>query len=281
MSSRGGFRSRRRSPPRRRRRGWDASGVQAPRKQSPPNPPAAAARIDKRPRQGSGERHETGQSEAPGRACGKAHLFDGPFRAGLRAAPDLGRCETVERFVEGRVDRHELALQVRREIGDLDPVSPGDAHDLVAVGVGLGGFREIEQAAVPARELHALIAERSGPAADRVERIEQGRIARELSEVDGRALHGFHGSVSHSLPTRVGGRVNRTNGGRTGMPASAPRPDVPASPPLTPPHPRGERALVQKRVREVVILGVVLRDQLRVEHIGPAHRRVGVEVRPR
>src|SRR5918993_167656 len=47
-----------------------------------------------------------------------------------------------------------------------------------------------------------------------------------------------------------------------------------------PPRRGGARCL-ERRVREVVLLRVVLRDQLRVEHVGAAHRRVGVEMRRR
>jgi hypothetical protein len=60
-----------------------------------------------------------------------------------------------------------VALYGRR---DLNASTLEDALDLVAIGIALGGPGKVEQAAVPARDLHALVAEIGGPAGDAGER---------------------------------------------------------------------------------------------------------------
>ena len=53
----------------------------------------------------------------------------------------------------------ELALQMGAELGDREPV-PGDgALHLVAVGLAPSRLLEVEQPAVPARDLHTLVAQ--------------------------------------------------------------------------------------------------------------------------
>ena len=50
------------------------------------------------------------------------HLVDRPLGARLRVAAHFRRREGVEAGVIGRIDRDELALQMGRELGDLDAV---------------------------------------------------------------------------------------------------------------------------------------------------------------
>ncbi len=89
----------------------------------------------------------------------------------------FGRREGVESLVVGRVHRDELALQVRRELGDREPVARGDAFDFVTIGLRVRGLGEVEEPPVPGWNLHASKAQRGRPHADRVERIERRRIA--------------------------------------------------------------------------------------------------------
>ena len=67
------------------------------------------------------------------------------------------------------MDCDELALQMRRQLGDREAMTGGDSLDLVAIGSRIGCLDQIKQARVPARYLHPPVAERSGPATNRVE----------------------------------------------------------------------------------------------------------------
>jgi hypothetical protein len=54
------------------------------------------------------------------------------------------------------VDRHQLTLQVGAELGDLDAVGAGDPGELVAVGLRRRRLLQVDQPAVPRRQLNAL-----------------------------------------------------------------------------------------------------------------------------
>src|SRR6266576_2881997 len=83
-----------------------------------------------------------------------------------------------------------------RQLGDLEATLGEDALDLVTVGLALGSFREVEQAAVPAWDLHALEAEGGGPAGDGLQVVERRRIARELRQENGRPFDRPHRASS-------------------------------------------------------------------------------------
>jgi hypothetical protein len=119
-------------------------------------------------------------------------LVDGPFLPGLGVAAHFRCGEGVEDGVVGRVDGHQLALQVRRQLGDLDSRLAADAGDLVAIIFRCRRLAEIEQSGVPGGDLDALVAERGGPFGDRFQRIERRRVAAELGEKDRRSLHRLH-----------------------------------------------------------------------------------------
>src|SRR5690606_11963304 len=79
-----------------------------------------------------------------------------------------------------------------RELGQRDRGVGVRALDLVAIGVALRRALQIEQAPVPARDLHPLIAEIRRPFRDARERVERRPIARELGEKDRRPLDRLH-----------------------------------------------------------------------------------------
>src|SRR5262245_61206012 len=91
---------------------------------------------------------------------------------------------------------HELALQVRGQLGHLKPAFAQDALHLVAVGLALGCLGEVEQALIPAWNLDALEAESRGPAGDGLQIVERRRIARELRQEYGRPLDRPHRASS-------------------------------------------------------------------------------------
>ena len=116
-------------------------------------------------------------------------LLDGPLLPRLAVLPHRRRRESVESLVEGGVHGDELALQVGRQLRDHQAVARHRPGDLVAIGLRLGGLGEIEEPRVPGGDLHALVAQSGRPAADRVEGIERGGVARELRQEQARAFH--------------------------------------------------------------------------------------------
>ena len=130
---------------------------------------ALRPRIDERPGERAGEGGVRLQPQPLRSLGGVQHLFDRPFLPRGRVAVHFRRREAVERFVEGRVHRDELALQMRGELGDGEPVTRRDSRELVAIGLRRSGLGEIDEATVPGGNLHALVTERSRPFADRIE----------------------------------------------------------------------------------------------------------------
>jgi hypothetical protein len=109
-----------------------------------------------------------------------------------RPTAHFRRGEGVELGIVDRVDRNELALEMGGELGDLDARLGADPLHLVAIGLRRGGLLEVEQAAVPSRDLDALVAVTGGPLGHRLQRIIGRGVAGELGEQDARALHGLH-----------------------------------------------------------------------------------------
>src|SRR5262245_117672 len=124
-------------------------------------------------------------------------LLDRPRRACRRLAADFGRREGIEGGVVRGMHGDQLALQMRRELGDLEPALGQDAFHLVTVGLALGRLLEIEEASVPAWDLDALETEPRSPAGDALEVVEWRCIASELRQEDGRTFDRFHGAKLH------------------------------------------------------------------------------------
>jgi len=119
-------------------------------------------------------------------------LLDRPGLAGLGLALDRGRREGVELLVEGGMDGDQLTLQVGGQLGDLQAMLGDLGGQVVAVGLRLGGLGQIDDARVPARQLHTDVAELGSPGADRVEAVEGRLVAHELCEEESGAFnHGI------------------------------------------------------------------------------------------
>lgn len=85
-----------------------------------------------------------------------------------------------------------------RKLGDLNAVLLAGSDQLLAVVDAVGGLLEIDEPAVPGRNLHAFVTEFRRLGADRVECIERRLVAGELSEEDRGSLDRFHGRSSFS-----------------------------------------------------------------------------------
>lgn len=108
-------------------------------------------RIDVGPEQGAGKGGVGGESETLAGARGEFQLFDGPFGALTRFAAQCGRGEVVEQAVEGRVHRHQLPLQVRRQLTDDHTCAGADGDQLVAVILTVSGALQIDEASAEGR----------------------------------------------------------------------------------------------------------------------------------
>ncbi len=134
------------------------------------------------PQQRAGEGGVRAQPQPPACARGHADLLLGPFGALGGLAVELGRRENVEQFVIGRMDRDELALEVRRELADRDAGLGADAGDLVAIILAVGGALEVDQPAVPRRHLDPDIAQVRRPFRHRRQAVERRPVAHELRQ---------------------------------------------------------------------------------------------------
>ena len=140
------------------------------------------------PGQRAGEGRHRRQPHALRRLQRHAHLLHRPLLPRLRVAAHLRRREAVEERVIGRMHRHQLPLQVRRELGHLDAVGLGHALDLVAIVLRGRRLLQVEELPGPGRHLHADIAAVGRPPGDPVPGVEGRRVAGELSEEQRRAL---------------------------------------------------------------------------------------------
>src|SRR5213593_1224850 len=91
-------------------------------------------RIKVGPRQGTRERGMLGHAEPARGARRELHLLDRPGGPRRPIAADFGRREGVESGVVRGMHGHQLALQMRRQLGHLEPALGEDAFYLVTVG---------------------------------------------------------------------------------------------------------------------------------------------------
>ena len=157
------------------------------------------------PGQRAGEGHVRGQPQI-GRSLGRQHhLLDCPLLPQRRVAPHLGRGKAVKARVVGRVHRHQLALQMGGQLGDLQPVASQNALYLLAIGFALRRLLQVKQARVPTRNLHPLVAQTRRPGGNRIQRIEGRGIPRKLGQKNSRSFDGFHGAPRYGCG--IGGRA--------------------------------------------------------------------------
>jgi len=131
--------------------------------------------------------------------CSTAHSVRacGPLGARLQVAANLRGGEGVEQLVVGRMHGHELPLKVGSQLGDLQAV--GLRPEVVAVGLRLGGHADVDDAAVPRGQLHALVAEALGPGGDVRQRIERRLVAHELGKKDSGSFDLRHVHLSETI----------------------------------------------------------------------------------
>ena len=88
--------------------------------------------------------------------------------------------------------RHQLALQMGGQLSQLQTVGGQGTEYFITISLALGGAFQIEQATVPRRNLHTLVAQTSGPVRDMLQAVERSSISGELRQEYCRTLDGFH-----------------------------------------------------------------------------------------
>ena len=155
--------------------------------------------IEERPRKRPGKGRHSRKPHVPRCPRRALQLVDRPFLPRRRIAVHLFGREAVEHLVVDRMGGDELPLQMGRQLGHGQSVLARGADDLVAIVLGVGRLLDVDQPGVPCRDLHALVAERGRPFADRIEGIERRRVPGELGKEYGRSLDRLHGRFSRFL----------------------------------------------------------------------------------
>lgn len=150
--------------------------------------------IDVGPGKCAGESDVGSDAEIFGSAGSEEKLLDSPFLAGGRVGVtgESGWSKAGKKRIVGGMAGDELALEVSGEIGDSELVAGGDSAKVIAVCGAFRGALEIEEAAIPGRDLHGGKTESGGPGANRVEGIKRRSVRSELREKDAGAFDGLH-----------------------------------------------------------------------------------------
>jgi hypothetical protein len=119
-------------------------------------------------------------------------LIDGPRLARLWTPAQRWGRESVKQIVVRRMDRNELTLQMRAELGNADARFATHARDLVAIHLAIRGQRKIEQVRLRRWYLYAGVANSCRPRGQASERVEWRSILQELSQEEAGSAYGFH-----------------------------------------------------------------------------------------
>src|SRR5262245_3113757 len=149
-------------------------------------------RIEKWPQQPSRHCHMSPEAESSRCACGQQQLILGPGRACRRIAPYRRWQKHVEDVTIDAVCAQHMALPVCRQFGDEEAMAREQSLHLLAVGVALGGFGEVEDCAVEGRQLHRLEAFLCGPRGEGLKAIEGWLGRKELRQKNAGTIDRLH-----------------------------------------------------------------------------------------
>ena len=107
-----------------------------------------------------------GQAKTARNARRLSHLVRRPKAPLLGIAANSGRALSVEHRIIGRMNGDHLALKMGGKLADRDADVGQLSLDLVAIGLAVIGAIEVEQAAVPGRNLNRLVPVILGPFRD-------------------------------------------------------------------------------------------------------------------
>src|ERR1700730_7195109 len=132
------------------------------------------------------------QGKALAGAGREQQLIDGPGLARLCTPAQRCRRESIKQLVVRRMNRNELTLQMRAELGNADAGFATHAGDLVAICLAVRRKRETEQVRVPRWYLYADVANSRRPRDQAFEGVEWRPLANELSQIQAGSAYCFH-----------------------------------------------------------------------------------------
>src|SRR6267154_3285989 len=138
--------------------------------------------INVRPRERSGKCSMRAQPEISGSLRGVLQLLHSPSLSRARIPLHGIRRKAVKRDVIRGMHRDELPLQVRRQLRQLQAVARQSAGYFVAISFALRRSLQIEEAAIPRRNLHTFVAESSRPVRDALQIVEWSLVACKLRQ---------------------------------------------------------------------------------------------------
>ena len=138
--------------------------------------------------------------------CRHHQLIDRPFLPLGGIAANLGGCERISWNIEGGVERYKLTLQMARKFCDLQTMLCECTPKIIAIGLAFGSQFQINDARIPAWNLHAVKAFARCPSGQAVERVEGGFIGRKLREKNAGAFNRTHGQFLLCLGLEMAAR---------------------------------------------------------------------------
>src|SRR5207302_4590798 len=114
----------------------------------------------------------------------------------FRIASHLLRRKSVERHVIRGMHGHQLSLQMRRKLRNLQSATCHNAANLVAVRLAFCCSLQVKQPRIPRRNLDALVAELRRPRRDTLQIVKRRRIPRKLRQKYRRPLDRPHRSLN-------------------------------------------------------------------------------------
>ena len=133
-----------------------------------------------------------GQSKILAGACGEQHLRVGPLPSSGFIAANMVRRECIELGVVCGMDGDQLALKMRRQLGDLQAFCRKHAANFIAIADALSSLGEIEEPQIRSRQLHCLEAQSRCPLRDGRQGVEWCGVAHKLRQENTWTLNGLH-----------------------------------------------------------------------------------------
>ena len=148
--------------------------------------------VNVRPGQRSGKSGVGLEPQVRRRLRRKQQLLHCPFLPRLPVSTELLGRESIEHQIVSGMHSHQLPLQMSGKLSQMQTVRREGIEHVVAISFAFRGQLQVKQAAIPGRDLHALVAQTGSPVRDIVQIVERSRVTGKLGQKYRRALNGFH-----------------------------------------------------------------------------------------